>query len=111
MDVLKIIAVVLMFALALVLAIYNFLNQSKEDRINSVINFLLAEVYKAEEMFGSGTGSLKLAVVYNSAIKVFPWIAKKYTLEEFDELLVKPSLEWLANQMENNPNIRKLLGL
>ena len=66
-------------------------------------------VWEAEDYFGSKTGQLKLAYVYNLAVKEFPWIAKYITYEEFDEKFVKEALKWLEKQLAENPAIVKLL--
>lgn len=111
MDYAKLIPALLIIFLVVALAIYNFMQKSKEEKINTVIHWLRAAVYLAEDEFGSGTGQLKLATVYNEAVTVFPWLASRYPYERFDKELVKPALEWLNNQIATNENIKNLLGL
>lgn len=111
MDHLKLIAMCLIILLILALAINKFFSKSKEEQIDIVIYWLRAVVYEAEKELGRGTGQLKLATVYNAAIKQFPWLANVYTYERFDEELVKPALIWLNTQMASNENVKKLLGM
>lgn len=107
----RLIALILMLLLVFGLAIHNFANKTKEEQIEVVIHWLRSAVFEAEQSLGGGTGQLKLAYVYNLAIKQFPWIAELYPYERFDNELVKPALEWLNTQMSSNENIKKLLGL
>lgn len=111
MDYAMLIAFALIFGLALALGFYNFKKKTKEEKIDTVIHWLRAAVYYAEEEFGSGTGQLKLATVFNEAISQFPWLANSYTYERFDKELVIPALDWLNKQISSNQNIKDLLGL
>lgn len=111
MDYAKLVAVILLALLMLSLYIYNFMQKSKEEKIETVIYWLRRTVYEAEESLGSGTGELKLATVYNKTISQFPWLAELYPYEKFDEELVKPALVWLNKQMSSNQNVKNLLGI
>lgn len=113
MDFLKaylpmILIAVIVFSLA---AIYlaDTMHKPKEEQVEELKKWLRWLVYEAEEYFGSKTGQLKLAYVYNLAVKQFPWIAYVMTYEEFDEKYVKEALKWLEEQLSKNPNIKALL--
>ena len=113
MDFLKaylpmILIAVVVFSLA---AIYlaDTMHKPKEEQIEELKKWLRWLVWQAEEYFGSKTGQLKLAYVYNLAVKQFPWIAYVMTYEEFDEKYVKEALKWLEEQLSKNPNIMALL--
>lgn len=106
----RLISMSLMAALVITLFIINFLSKSKEEKIDTLLNWVKGAVYEAEDSLGSGTGKVKLATVYKAAVEQFPWISKFFTYEEFDAKIVKPALSWLNEQMEN-PNIKKKLGL
>ena len=113
MDFLKaylpmILIAVIIFSLA---AIYlaDTMHKPKDEQIEELKKWLRYLVYQAEEYFGSKTGQLKLAYVYNLAVKQFPWIAYVMTYEEFDEKYVKEALKWLEEQLSKNANIRALL--
>jgi len=111
MEYLKVIAVSLIALMILVLAVVKFCQKSREEKIDIVIHWLRVIVYEAEEALGGGTGQLKLARVYRITIDRFPWIAKLYSYDDFNNKLVKPTLEWLNVQMASNENVKKLLGL
>ena len=91
-------------------AIYvvDMMKKPKEEQLKELEKYLRYLVWQAEEYFGSKTGQLKLAMVYNLAVQKFPWIAEVMTYEEFDQKYVKGALEWLKKQLEENPAIRKL---
>ena len=98
---------VIVFSLAAIYVVDN-LNKSKEDQIKELEKWLRYLVFEAEKYFGSQTGQLKLAYVYNLAVKQFPWIAKFMTFEEFDQKYVKAALEWLNKQLAENKAIKDL---
>ena len=113
MDFLKaylpmILIAVIIFSLA---AIYlaDTMHKPKEEQIEELKKWLRYLVYQAEEYFGSKTGQLKLAMVYNLAVKQFPWISYIMTYEEFDEKYVKEALKWLEKQLSDNPAVKALL--
>lgn len=113
MDILKaylpmILIAIIIFSLA---AIYlaDTMHKPKEEQIEELKKWLRWLVWEAEEYFGSKTGQLKLAYVYNLAVKQFPWIAYIMTYEEFDEKYIKEALKWLEEQLSKNPNIKALL--
>ena len=113
MDFLKaylpmILIAVIIFSLA---AIYlaDTMHKPKEEQIEELKKWLRYLVYQAEEYFGSKTGQLKLTMVYNLAVKQFPWISYIMTYEEFDEKYVKEALKWLEKQLSDNPAVKALL--
>lgn len=72
-----------------------------EDRINIIKNWLLYAVVAAEKEFGSGTGKLKFAKVYNEFIQKFPELAILISYEEFSNL-VDEALSQLKDMLKNN---------
>ena len=89
--------------------IYGISKKPKEEQLEALKFWLRKAVYEAEKYFGSKTGQLKLAHVYNLAVTQFPWIAEYITYEEFDDKYVKAALKWLEKQLAENPAIVKLL--
>lgn len=113
MDILKaylpmILIAIIIFSLA---AIYlaDTMHKPKDEQIEELKKWLRYLVWEAEEYFGSKTGQLKLAYVYNLAVKQFPWISYVMTYEEFDEKYVKEALKWLEKQLSENPAVKALL--
>ena len=108
----KYVVLVSLAVLILLLAgfyLYGVSKKPKEEQIEELEKFLRYLVYEAEKYFGSKTGQLKLAYVYNMAVKQFPWIAYVMTYEEFDEKFVKAALEWLKKQLSENPRMQEVL--
>ncbi|MBP5596976.1 MAG: hypothetical protein J6Y02_16450 [Pseudobutyrivibrio sp.] len=89
--------------------IYGISKKPKEEQLEALKFWLRKLVWEAEDYFGSKTGQLKLAYVYNMAVKEFPWIAKYMSYEEFDEKFVKEALKWLEKQLAENPAIKQLI--
>lgn len=72
-----------------------------EERTSIIKNWLLYAVAAAEKEFGSGTGKLKFAKVYNEFIEKFPEFAVLVSYEEFSKL-VDEALSQLKDMLKNN---------
>lgn len=59
----------------------------------------------AEEQLGSGTGQLKLRMVYDMFVEKFPAIASVLPFSIFSGW-VDLALEWMREQLKQNENIR-----
>lgn len=81
--------------------ILNMISLPVEDRTNIIKNWLLYAVVAAEKEFGSGTGKLKFAKVYNEFIEKFPEFAIVISYEEFSNL-VDEALAQLKDMLKNN---------
>ena len=89
----------------IVIAVIHFMNQSKEEKIKNVKEWLKYAVSIAEKEFGSGTGQLKLREVYDMAVKQFPWLVTLVTFEVFSGW-VDEALVWMKEQIEQNKYIK-----
>lgn len=108
----KYVVIICLAALILLIAgfyIYEVSKKPKDEQIEALKYWLRKLVLEAEEYFGSKTGQLKLAYVYNLAVQQFPWISYVMTYEEFDQKYVKEALKWLEKQLAENPEARSLL--
>lgn len=103
----SILFVIIVFAIEGVV-IYNFVKAPKESQIKAVKEWLKYAVALAEAEFGSGTGQLKLRMVYDMFITKFPAVAKLISFELFSTY-VDGALEWLNTQLENNVSIATLI--
>lgn len=100
------------FAAVLTLCIYSvifFLKEPRETQIKNIKEWLKWAVSKAEAELGSGTGQLKLRLVYNMAIENFPFIAKFVTFQQFSDW-VDEALDWMEDQLKKNENIKRLIN-
>ena len=73
-----------------------------------VKEWLKFAVTEAEAYLGSGTGQLKLRVVYDWFTAQFPVFSKILPFFIFSKM-VDGALEWLKNQLENNVNIKQFI--
>lgn len=62
----------------------------------------------AEEELGTGTGQLKLRMVYDMFVDRFPALASILPFKIFSKW-VDLALEWMREQLEKNENIRMMI--
>lgn len=93
---------------AAVFAVRRFLGLPTEQQILNFQEWLKWAVAEAERQLGSGTGQLKLRLVYNMAVDKFPWITKLVTFEEFS-MWVDEALLWLNKQLESNKAVINMI--
>lgn len=98
----------LIFATALVCAVYYFYHLPTEDKKQALIEWLKWAVLQAEKEYGGKTGQLKLREVWNKALQTFPWLLRYISFEEFS-MLVDTALEWLDKQLAGNQAIIELV--
>lgn len=77
-------------------------------QIENLKEWLKFAVTEAERELGSGTGQLKLRMVYDMAIAKFPWVAKVVTFDSFSKW-VDESLEWMRKQLSENESVKNLV--
>lgn len=86
-----------------------FLKEPNETKIKNFKEWLKYAVIQAETVLGSGTGQLKLRMVYNMAVEKFPFIVNFVTFEEFS-IWVDEALDWMERQLKTNVNISNLVN-
>ena len=89
---------------AIVVAVKKFLGLPTEQQLDNLKEWLKWAVTQAEKELGSGTGQLKLRMVYDMAVEKFPWLLKVVPFEEFS-MWVDEALIWLNKQLESNKAI------
>ena len=104
----QIIVAGLIILIAIIFFVISFFKMSKEKKIKTVKEWLKYAVVEAEKNLGSKTGQLKLHMVYDMAIKQFPWITQLVTFETFSEW-VDEALVWMKNQLESNKAIQEYI--
>lgn len=78
--------------------VINFINLPKGEKIKNVKEWLKYAVSEAEKALGSGTGQLKLRMVYDMAVKQFPWLVTFVKFEVFSGW-VDGALDWMNLQL------------
>ena len=80
-----------------------FTSTTKEERINTVKEWLIYAVAMAEKELGPGTGCLKLRQVYDKFLTIFPpVITKLVTFATFSKLVDEALTTFEAMLKKNN---------
>ena len=97
----QIIVALVIVAIALVYGIIWFVKLPKEKKIANIKEWLKYAVVEAERKLGSGTGQLKLRMVYDMAVKQFPFIVQLIPFDIFSKW-VDEALDWMRGQLAEN---------
>lgn len=84
---------------------YVFVKKPTSVQIQSVKEWLLYAVTKAEKELGSGTGKLKLRYVYNMFIERFDYLADIFTFDMVSGL-VDEALEEMRKMLSTNTAVQ-----
>lgn len=84
--------------------VYSFIKLPTSKQLEAVKDWLLYWVLQAEATLGSGTGKIKLSMVYDVFVQRFPWLAKLVSYETFS-LLVDEVLEKMRAMLQSNPSL------
>lgn len=106
-------ALVIAFISILIVAIVfvvNFFKQPTSEQIKAVKEWLLFAVSEAEKALGSGTGKLKLRMVYDMFLEKFPYLVQFITFDKFSEL-VDEALEEMKKLLSTNKAIQAYVGV
>ncbi len=95
-----ILAAVLILELAAI-GVYTFVKLPKSERIAKVEKWLEYACIKAEKELGSGTGQIKLRMVYDMFLSRFPAIEKMVTFECFSAMVDNALIEVRKKLKEN----------
>lgn len=94
--------------IVLVLGLINIFKTPSNKQLEMIKEWLLFAIVEAEKELGSGTGKLKLSLVYGSFISKFKWLSTIVSFETFSRL-VDESLETLREMLETNKEVKKLV--
>jgi len=103
-NVITILSIIVIVIAVVALAI-DFIKLSKADKIKNVKEWLKWAVIEAEKALGSGTGQIKLRMVYDMAIKQFPWLVQLISFDTFSAW-VDEALIWMEEQLNKNKAIK-----
>ena len=92
----------------IIMICYKFIGLTKKERYKVIRGWLLQAVALAEKEYGSGTGALKLSVVYDKFCERFPWLAIFVTFETFANL-VDEALKELRELLEQKQEIAEVI--
>jgi hypothetical protein len=92
----------------LVLAVKKFIKLPTNEQLKSIKKWLLWAVSVAENELGSGTGQLKLVMVYDMFLSKFPWISKIIGFATFSKF-VDGALDEMRELLEKNQAINEVI--
>lgn len=93
---------------ALIGAIYNFFNRPTAAQIRDLKEWLKYAVVIAEKELGSGTGQLKLRMVYDMFVQKWGWMSKFISFEKFSGY-IDDALEWMNKQLDTNKAVASIV--
>lgn len=88
--------------------VYVFANKPTNAQLQSVKEWMLLAVTKAEKELGSGTGKLKLRYVYDMFITKFPWLTDVISFEMVS-MMVDEALDEMREMLENNQAVQNFV--
>ena len=88
---------------------WSFSRKPREEQIEQLRKWLLYAVTRAEAELGSGTGKMKLVLVYDWFVERFPWLAKIISFEYFAEL-VDDALAEMREMLATNKAIKAIVA-
>ena len=91
------------------IVIYNFVKIPPSQQLEKIQEWLLYAVVEAEHELGSGTGQIKLRMVYDMFIGKFPSVAKILTFDSFSAL-VDTALVKMEELLQSNAQLAKYVG-
>lgn len=94
------IVVILVVVLAVSYFVFTFIRKSREEKITAVKEWLLFCVTKMENIYGSGTGQIKLRAAWDFALQRFPFLAMLVTFDEFSKW-IDEALEKMKEMLKN----------
>lgn len=100
--------VVMVLICLTIISVYCFFKMSKEEQVAKVREWLLLAVCEAEKALGSGTGRLKLRMVYGEFVNKFTWVAKFMTFDDFSKM-VDDALNEMKILIETNEAIKSFI--
>ena len=90
-------------------AVYVFVKKPSDAQLQSVKEWMLWAVTKAEKELGSGTGKLKLRYVYDMFVTKFPWLEGVISFEMVS-MMVDDALEEMREMLETNKAVQEVVN-
>lgn len=92
--------------LGLLLVIFGYAIWHERANAKEWLKWAVAE---AEKALGSGTGQLKLHMVYDMFVEQFSWVSTFVSFDTFS-IWVDEALVWLNKQLSENVNVRGIIN-
>ena len=102
-----IVGVVAVIAVAAV-GVYKFYKLPTSKQIEKIENWLLYACIESEKALGSGTGNIKLRMVYDGFISKFKFLSTILSFEQFSTL-VDEALKQMKELLETNDSVKNYI--
>ena len=89
--------------------VYSFIKIPPNQQIAKMQEWLLYAVIAAERELGSGTGKIKLRMVYDMFLGRFPSLANIFSFEAFSGF-IDTALDEMEHLLKNNSNLAQYIG-
>lgn len=96
----------IVLALVIFIIVRDFLKLPNDTKLKNIQEWLLYAVTEAERELGSGTGQIKLRMVYDMFLTNFVDLSQWISFETFSSM-VDSSLETFRNLLDTNAKIRE----
>ena len=80
-----VIVMIACLVVAIAVAVVTFAKYPTSKKLEVIKSWILVAVTTAEKELGSGTGAIKLAIVYSAFVDKFPVVGKVLSYEKFEE--------------------------
>lgn len=105
----EVIIIIILAAIVIAGSIIWFVQLPKNTKIKNLKEWLKYAVVEAEKALGSGTGQLKLRMVYDMAVSKFSWLGKFITFDQFSQW-VDEALEWMDEQLSESKYTKQYIS-
>lgn len=89
-------ALIILFAIGLLIVLWRF---GKKDFVKCIITELVA---RAEQLYGSGSGQVKLAFVLSELYKKLPFVVRLVFTKEELQGYIEEAVDWLRKKLAIN---------
>lgn len=89
-------------------AVYNYFGLPSGEQCQKIKEWLVFACMEAEKELGSGTGQLKLRMVYDAFLTKFGWLARFVSFDVFSKL-VDEALEDVKAMLATNDTVREMV--
>lgn len=103
-----IIIAIVALCICIITACYRFVNWPTAEQLKKVREWLVYACLQAEKELGSGTGQMKLRMVYDMFLTKFSWLSKLITFEHFSTLVDEALVE-VRHLLESNTNVATIV--
>lgn len=103
------IIIVIAVLISVITTVINFTRLNTTQQMESVKEWLVYACLKAEQMYGSKTGQIKLRFVYDLFITKFTWLGRVVSFEQISAM-VDEALITMKGMLESNKAVSDIVN-